>query len=403
MQIPSIVRIDVPVGTASSPPLGPVAEDERLAALDVLRALALLGVLLVNLLTEFRVSVFEQFFGPTSGSQLDRAIDRFVKVAIEFKAFILFSFLFGVGLAIQFDRARRSRRAFGAHVVRRLAALLGIGLAHLVLVWNGDILTEYAIAGFLALPLLWSERAVLPTALLLFAVRLAPLPFPEPFRSREAMRAHIELANALYAHGSFGTVEAFRIRELPAILALLLNVLPRTLGLFALGIGAYRAGAFAREGGRSPLVRTTAVVGLFAGGMGTLVTTGVLGDVSLGAWDSFAFDVAAIALALGYGALLLVAYERRPARRVLDLFAPLGRMALTNYLMQSLVFGLVFYGYGLGRFGAMSVTHALLLGLGVYAAQVAASAWWLHRFRFGPVEWLWRSATYAAWQPFRYR
>jgi uncharacterized protein len=211
-----------------------------------------------------------------------------------------------------------------------LAALLGIGLTHLLLVWNGDILTEYAIAGFLALTLLWSERAVLPSALLLFAVRLAPLPFPERFTSSEAMRAHIVLANALYPHGSFGTVEAFRIRELPAILALPLGVLPRTLGLFALGIWAYRAGALVREGGRSRLVRTTAVVGLLAGGIGTLVTAGVLGDVSLGAWDSVATDFAAIALALGYGALLLVADELRPAQRVLDLFAPLAWLSPTT-------------------------------------------------------------------------
>ena len=76
-------------------------------------------------------------------------------------------------------------------------------------------------------------------------------------------------------------------------------------------------------------------------------------------------------------------------------------MAFTNYLLQSLILGFVFYGYGLGRFGTMSVTRAALLGLALYAAQVLASTWWLRRFRFGPLEWLWRSATYAAWQPFR--
>src|SRR5450432_4720813 len=95
--------------------LAPVAPDERLANLDSLRAVALFGVLMVNLLTEFRVSVFEQFMGGASGSSLDRAIDRAVALGIESKAFILFSFLFGVGLSIQFDRARRSGRAFGAH------------------------------------------------------------------------------------------------------------------------------------------------------------------------------------------------------------------------------------------------------------------------------------------------
>jgi uncharacterized protein len=75
-------------------------------------------------------------------------------------------------------------------------------------------------------------------------------------------------------------------------------------------------------------------------------------------------------------------------------------MSLSNYLLQSLIFGWVFYGYGLGRFGAMSSTQAAILGIAVYLCQVVASHYWLRRFRFGPVEWLWRSATYAAWQPF---
>jgi uncharacterized protein len=132
-----------------------------------------------------------------------------------------------------------------------------------------------------------------------------------------------------------------------------------------------------------------------------LPLAGVLGDVSLGAWESAATNSASVALALGYGALLLVAYGQPHARRVLNVFAPLGRMALTQYLLQSLVFGLIFYGYGFGRFGTMSVTHARVLGIAVYAVQIMASTWWLNRFRFGPVEWLWRSATYAAWQPFR--
>src|SRR4051812_6643910 len=121
-------------------PLAPVAQDQRLSNLDVLRAVALLGVLLVNLLTEFRVSIFEQFFPASAGSTADLAVDRFVELAIEFKAFILFSFLFGVGLAIQFDRCQRAGRGFAGHVARRFGSLLVIGLLHLTLLWNGDIL-----------------------------------------------------------------------------------------------------------------------------------------------------------------------------------------------------------------------------------------------------------------------
>ena len=79
--------------------------------------------------------------------------------------------------------------------------------------------------------------------------------------------------------------------------------------------------------------------------------------------------------------------------------APVGRMAFTNYLAQSLILGWIFYGYGFGLFGKLSVTTAFAIGVAVFAAEVAISAWWLGRYRYGPVEWLWRSAMYGAWQP----
>ncbi|HET7542249.1 MAG TPA: DUF418 domain-containing protein [Polyangiaceae bacterium] len=381
-------------------PLSPIAEDGRLANLDVLRAVALLGVLLVNLLTEFRVSIFEQWFRSSDGSPVDLAVNRFLEIAIEFKAFVLFSFLFGVGLAIQFDRCERAGRGFTGHVARRFGSLLVIGLVHLTLIWNGDILTEYALAGFLALPLLGLRRSLLFVAVVLLIVFVAPIPYPEPFPSAEVMRAHIRLANRIYANGSYAEVQAFRWRELPAILALLLAVLPRTLSLFALGIWAWRAQVFAPRG-QLPVLRWTAWLGVLGGGLATLLGAGIFGEISLGAAGIIISNLAAIALALGYGSLLLLLYDRPRARRWLQLLAPLGRMALSNYLMQSVIFGWIFYGYGLGCFATMSSTHAVILGIAVYGCQAALSHIWLQRYTFGPVEWLWRSATYAAWQPLR--
>ena len=186
------------------------------------------------------------------------------------------------------------------------------------------------------------------------------------------------------------------------MLALDLAVLPRTLSLFALGIWAWRAQVFAPHG-RLPMLRWTAWLGLLGGGLATLLSAGIFGEISLGAADAIISDLAAIALALGYGALLLLLYDRPGARRWLQLLAPLGRMALSNYLMQSVIFGWIFYGYGLGCFATMSSTHAAILGIAVYGCQAALSHLWLQRYRFGPVEWLWRSATYAAWQPLRRR
>jgi len=119
-----------------------------------LRGFALFGVLAINLDTEFRVTLYEQFFTERAAGALDRLAQTILSLGFEFKAITLFSVLFGVGLAIQFDRlAANPRRTM--LLIRRLAVLLGFGLVHLLLVWNGDILTEYAIAGLLILPLLF--------------------------------------------------------------------------------------------------------------------------------------------------------------------------------------------------------------------------------------------------------
>jgi uncharacterized protein len=108
-----------------------------------------------------------------------------------------------------------------------------------------------------------------------------------------------------------------------------------------------------------------------------------------------------VLLACGYGATVVWAANRAETRKLFSWAAPLGRMAFTNYLLQSVIFGWVFYGYGLGLFGKLGVAAALAIGIGVYILQVFFSAFWLQRFLYGPVEWLWRSAMYGTRQPLR--
>src|SRR5436190_18083936 len=131
---------------ATALPSAPLTPKDRLAAIDVLRGLALFGVMAINLVFEFRVSIFEQFLPLNEiASPLDRAVEAFLDRAITLKAFALFSLLFGAGLAIQFERLPVKRRV--VLLLRRLVVLLAIGLLHMTLIWNGDILTEYALAG----------------------------------------------------------------------------------------------------------------------------------------------------------------------------------------------------------------------------------------------------------------
>ncbi len=384
----------------------PTATTEREVVLDVVRGFALFGVLTVNAMTAFRVSLFEQFLpavllpedAQARMSPLDAFLGRAVTVAVEMKAFILFAFLFGVGLAAQRERAVSD--SYARFMARRLVFLLGIGLAHLVVVWNGDILTFYAVIaalGAIVIGVVRSPRALLALAIVLFIVHVLPIPYPPLFASVDAIREHVDAARHVYPHGSFGQVLAFRVREIPPIVVLWLWSTPRTLGMFLLGAAAWRARAFREE--RRGLATHMAIAGITLGGAamfvvhaGVVTVTGRLHDV-IDTWGS-------ILLSLGYGSAIVTLFYTRGAHRFVSLLAPLGRMALTSYLTQSIVLGVVFYGYGLGKFGDLSSSATMALVIALYLAQIALARIWLARFRFGPVEWLWRSFSYGAWQPF---
>jgi uncharacterized protein len=361
----------------------PTPTAERIDAIDVLRGIALFGVMAINVVMEFRISIFDQFLGPRMlASPIDRAVEAILTQAVEFKAFALFSLLFGAGLAIQFDRLATSERRI-ALLVRRLAVLLVFGVIHLCLIWNGDILTEYALAGFIVLPFLFGPRWLLTLAALVsLALHLAMQAFPPAglFPSRAAIWQDVMDANRIYATGGFLDVLAFRLREIPLIASLHAFVFLRTIGLFLLGALAWRSGIV--QNTRGLFAIAFPAIGLGA----ALLYRGIE-------------PLATVLLALGYGAAIvgIASFER--GKRLLGWAAPLGRMAFTNYVAQSVIFGWIFYGYGLGLFGRLGITQALAIGITVYAGQVLFSAWWLRRYRFGPIEWLWRTLMYGVRQP----
>lgn len=354
----------------------PTRAGERIETLDVIRGVALFGVLLVNVVTAFRESIFEPY-APSPWNtppDTDVALGHVVSTYFETKALVLFSLLFGIGLAIQHER-------HPTRIYRRLAGLLAIGLFHLVFIWSGDILVFYAVAGLLTAPLLrLRPLLLLAFAFACFATQLLPIPFPPVFPTLEVARQHVRNAHDIYGHGSFLAVLAFRIREIRPMAIASLWTLPRTLGLFALGAAIARA-PFLRPP-RNQLA--FAAAGLFGIGVGLYATE------RHQVW-------APIILAIGYASVLTL------LTNVLKWVAPLGRMALTSYLSQSIVLGALFYGYGLGLFGRIDVKQSIELVIAIYAAQLIASAVWLRYFQFGPVEWLWRSFTYGKRQPFKRR
>ncbi|MHC4040196.1 DUF418 domain-containing protein [Bradyrhizobium sp. 23AC] len=377
---------------------GPISPSDRIESIDALRGVALLGVLAINLVTEFRVSIFQQFLpAELPASSLDRAVETVLMLAVDMKAFALFSLLFGVGLAIQFEHlAANSRRAL--LLFRRLLVLLIIGLIHLCLIWNGDILTEYAIAGLVVLPFLFGPRWLLLAGAAAFLGLYLTMQIWSPpglFPSLASIQSNVEEANRVYATGTFGEVLAFRLREIALILPLHIYVFPRTLGLFLLGAFVWRSGVLQKPNRVLLLTAGAGCIGL-AAAMILLRAGNAMAGTS---FDVLATPAGTILLALGYGAIIIAIASSARGKALLGWAAPLGRMAFTNYLAQSVIFGWIFYGYGLGLFGHLGAAEALAIGLVVYVAQVIFSGWWLGRHRYGPVEWLWRTLMYGTPQP----
>jgi uncharacterized protein len=285
-------------------------------------------------------------------------------------------------------------------LLRRLAVLLVIGLIHLVLIWNGDILTEYAVAGLVALPFLFGPRWLLAVGALMFLTLYLMLPHLLPagmFPGADLLTAHVAAANRIYGAGGFLDVLAFRIQELPLIVPLHSYVFPRTIGLFLFGSFVWRIGILHKPSAHSPLLLGSAAGAICLGAVLTFATAnGIFGS----GWFNFhAGQLTPVVLAIGYAAAVIGLTNFAGGRSLLGWAAPLGRMAFTNYLAQSIIFGWIFYGYGLGLFGRLGAASALGIGIAVYIGQVLFSAWWLGRYRYGPVEWLWRTLMYGVSQP----
>ena len=352
-----------------------------------MRGAALFGVLMVNLLGAFRISLFAHIAGlPDHPGRWNHAVELLSAGLLEFKALTLFSFLFGVGTAIQAERAAARGMAVTRFLVRRFAVLGLVGAAHVVLIWNCDILMLYAVCGLLLVPLLRLDVRVL-TAIGLAALVLPNLPLGIAWPPAEAIRANAAEAARVYAQGGFIEIMKFRCYEAwNFVLPLLAATLQRTFGLMVWGVAAWRSGILREPERHRRMLRRVLTGGLSIGGFLTAAQL-------LAGWRApFGLEDLGsnIALAFGYGSAILLLRGRG-----LRVLAPAGQMALTNYLVQSIVLGWIFYGYGLGLFGKLGAAPAAAIGIAIYAAQVWLSGIWLRRLRFGPFEWLWRSATYG--------
>jgi len=396
----------------SDPTYRPVAPNERIATLDVLRGFALFGILLMNLET-FNGPLELSFTGIDQHWQgIDRWADAFVYIFVQGKFFTLFSLLFGVGFAVMAQRAEAAGRDFTRFYLRRSCGLLVIGLLHALLLWSGDVLLSYALLSFVLLafreaprswlPVLGVASYLVPVGLMLLLGLLMQFVAADAAAGMAAdAAASIERQRQAYGHGGYGQALVQRLRDTGVALSALLLVGPQVGGMFLIGSWFARSGAIARPGEHVRLWAVLRWLALPAGLAVMLLSVYTLPYIAPGRYDlpvgiaSALTSVAGLLMCLGY-----LGWGVRLADG-LRWLAPVGRMALSNYLLQSLVCTLVFYGYGLGWYEQMARAWQLVFAVVLFALQVLLSRLWLQHFSFGPVEWLWRAVTYLQMPPMR--
>jgi uncharacterized protein len=210
-----------------------------------------------------------------------------------------------------------------------------------------------------------------------------------------------------YANGGLGQIIMENLRQLGMMYQFIWMMIPTFLGLFLIGFQLGRRGFFQGLPGNLPLIRRwiwrlfgIGLIGNVIFVVGTEFSNPMIPSIT-GAVAQTAAAFGTLALSLFYASGIILLFQIDAWRRPLSALGNVGRMALTNYLMHTLVFTTLFYSYGGGFYGQVSPSVSLLLALGIYAVQIPLSRYWLARFRFGPVEWLWRSMTYGSFQPMR--
>lgn len=395
---------------------------KRYIILDALRGFALLGICLANF-PEFSLYSFlsAQEAAALQTPELDRTLRWLLAFFVDGKFYTVFSLLFGIGFSIILEHATgeggRGLKVF----YRRMLCLLAIGLVHLWLLWSGDILTLYALLGML-LPL-WrrcSDRGLLRWAgffLLLpvavdAVVQLGQFRPAGWFHDRQwAVCARYGITEANFA-GWLRDCDSYR-----GVLQFLHqggfermtefidgNRYFKVLGLFLLGYYAGRNRFYARLGELRPLLRRIVRTG-FALGIplsALYAWSGMNGRPWGLAAHTALYTGSVFPMGLAYVAGLCLLYLRSEDGGIWRALAAPGRMALSNYLFQTLCGMVIFYGgVGFGLGAGLSLSFVLPIAAGVWLLGMALSAAWLRHFRFGPVEWLWRMLTYGQRLPLR--
>ena len=397
--------------------LDPLLKSDRIVSLDIIRAMALFGVLLMNFPDFSGADAMEALGRPLLQGKMDTALKATFSILVHGKAMGCFAMLFGIGLFIQFERASAKGIRPIPFAMRRLGSLFLLGVVHYICIWDGDILALYALVGCSLLLFLKAKPKIYLLAIVAFLTYTKFIPV---IVSHLHLDPRLDLrfwsenifrnGYAIYGNQAWMACAKWRASQWHSLymVAQYLYVVPYILPYFLVGALFWGMGL-----PKEPRIHAATLRRLFHGtlwlGLALCLAKAdpfqVIPKIWKDAYSGIPWGLAGLfgnfALAVGYFTGMLLALANPVWLRRFQGFAPMGRMALTNYLSQSLILTWAFYHHGLGLWGKVAPTLALFIILAFYLLQIAWSRWWLARFKFGPAEWLWRSMTYGAWQPFR--
>jgi uncharacterized protein len=401
--------------------LTPIQPNERIKRLDILRGIALLGILLVNMAFFSSPIIYTEAAGiERSEHMVDKVVEWGIQFFAEGKFYPMFSFLFGLGFMIFIQRAEQKGLKPVRLYLRRVFILLIIGLIHAFFIWAGDILVVYSLLAFI----LVLFRNAQPKTLLIWAFILLILPVimvallygmmflgsmviddtqlaAEHSEYLDHLNILISQSFLAYGEGSLADIFSQRATDLGHMYQSAILFFPTVLAMFLFGVYAVKRNIFRTVAEHLPFIKKVWLWSMLIG-----VPLVFLQSISSQAMDPSHVSISDMSYMLGYllgGPALCIFYitsfllitQRDIWIQRLAPVGAVGRMALSNYLFQSIVCTTIFYSYGLGLYGQVGPALGLLLALVIYGVQLILSPLWLKNYSYGPMEWVWRRLTYS--------
>lgn len=401
--------------------ISPVQTKNRIISLDILRGFALLGILIMNMIAFAMPSA--NYGNPMASGALsgpDEWAFIFSELFANQKFMSLFSILFGAGIILMTSRMEaQGKNPAGRHYFRNFWLLL-FGLAHAYLIWSGDILVPYAISSiWLFLFRKKSPKTLFVWAGVFFAISLLlnlGLGYLMPYLSTAELTeicgmyqptAQATAAEIAAIQGSWLDQMAVRIPGAIGIQTVIFisGTGWHITGLMLIGMALFKTRVLTGERSSAlykKMVIAGLSIGLLLGGLGLMrnYAHGWSCEYSFFIGSQFNF-LGSLPMALGYIGIVMLLTKSRMLTILKQWLAPVGRMAMTNYLTQSIIATFIFYGHGFGLFGTVGRAEQWVFILGIWIFQIVVSRWWLKHFAFGPFEWAWRSLTYWRLQPMK--